>query len=77
VLQPITGAPRSREFRPLVHPNLWAAKLTFNVFQGTTIVGTLFSDPQVNEGPLIVPAGPIPTPTWAGATSAARTGQSA
>jgi outer membrane receptor protein involved in Fe transport len=60
VLQPITGARAGEGFDRNFTSNLWAAKLTFNVFQGTTIVGTAFADPQVNTGPLVVPAGPNP-----------------
>ncbi len=54
-LQPITGARAGEEFPQKQISNLWAAKLTFNVAQGTTIVGTIFADPQVNTGALVVP----------------------
>src|SRR5262249_26877299 len=47
VLQPITGKRAGEDFDRKFTSNLWAAKLTFNVFQGTTIVGTAFADPQV------------------------------
>src|SRR5262249_2640096 len=56
-IEPITGARAGEDFDRKFTSNLWAAKLTFNVLQGTTIVGTAFADPQVNEGPLLVPAG--------------------
>ena len=57
VLTPITGARANTDFDRNFTSNLWAGKMTFNVFQGTTIVGTVFSDPQVNVGPLVVPTG--------------------
>src|SRR5262245_4507641 len=56
-VQPITGARAGELFPRKFTSNLWAAKLTFNVLQGTTIVGTMFADPQVNEGALLRPLG--------------------
>src|SRR5439155_1385800 len=54
---PKTGARAGASFPQKLTSNLFAGKLTFNVAQGTTIVGTLFADPQVNEGALLVPVG--------------------
>ena len=54
---PITGARANGVFAQKLTSNLFAGKLTFNVAQGTTIVATLFADPQVNEGALVVPQG--------------------
>jgi hypothetical protein len=54
---PITGSRANESFPQKLTSNLWAGKLTFNVAQGTTIVGTIFADPQVNEGALLVPVG--------------------
>ena len=54
---PITGARSGESFPQKLTSNLFAGKLTFNVAQGTTIVATLFADPQVNEGALVVPQG--------------------
>jgi outer membrane receptor protein involved in Fe transport len=54
---PITGARANTSFPQKLTSNLFAGKLTFNVAQGTTIVATLFADPQVNEGALLVPVG--------------------
>ena len=56
-LEPITGARQGELFPQKQISNLWAAKLTFNVAQGTTIVGTMFADPQVNTGALLRPLG--------------------
>ncbi len=60
----ISWSPRGRAsgetFPQTSTSNLWAGKLTFNVFQGTTLVGTMFADPQVNTGALIVPTGSNP-----------------
>jgi outer membrane receptor protein involved in Fe transport len=56
-IEPITGARAGEQFDQSLTSNLWAAKLTFNVAQGTTIVGTAFADPQVNTGALAVPLG--------------------
>src|SRR5262249_41803862 len=49
-LVPITGARAGESFPQKFTSNLWAGKLTFNVAQGTTIVGTIFADPQTNTG---------------------------
>ncbi|MEP6802763.1 MAG: TonB-dependent receptor [Acidobacteriota bacterium] len=59
-LKPITGARAGELFNQKFVSNLWAGKLTFNVAQGTTILGTVFADPQVNTGALLVPAGSNP-----------------
>jgi outer membrane receptor protein involved in Fe transport len=59
-LEPITGARAGELFPQKFTSNLWAGKLTFNIAQGTTIVGTLFSDPQTNTGALLVPQGSNP-----------------
>ena len=59
-LRPITGARAGEDFPQKSTSNLWAGKLTFNVAQGTTIVGTLFADPQTNTGALLVPQGSNP-----------------
>ena len=56
-LEPFTPSnPRAgTEFPTNFTQNLYSGKLTFNVFQGTTIVGTLFADPQSQEGALVLP----------------------
>jgi outer membrane receptor protein involved in Fe transport len=56
-IQPVNGARAGENFAQKQISNLWAGKLTFNVAQGTTIVGTMFADPQTNTGVLNVPAG--------------------
>jgi len=59
-VRPLTGVVANQDFPQKFTSNLWAGKLTFNVAQGTTIVGTAFADPQVNTGALLVPAGTNP-----------------
>jgi hypothetical protein len=54
-LQPVFGAVDGHLYDQHFVSNLWAAKLTFNVAQGTTIVGTIFADPQTNTGALATP----------------------
>ena len=56
-LIPITGARANESFGQKFVSNLWSGKLTFNVAHGTTLIATGFADPQVNTGPLLVPAG--------------------
>ena len=74
---PITGPRAGEEFPVKTTSNLYAGKLTFNVAQGTTIVGTLFSDPQVNEGVISLQLRQARThfPTTAGAMSGVWTGR--
>ena len=59
-IRPLSGIRANEEFPVKFTSNLYAGKLTFNVAQGTTLVGTLFADPQVNEGALQVPASTNP-----------------
>jgi outer membrane receptor protein involved in Fe transport len=59
-LVPVQGPRAGEAFNQSQTSNLWAGKLTFNVAQGTTIVATMFADPQVNTGALLVPAGSNP-----------------
>ncbi len=59
-LVPTSGALEGNQFNQHFVSNLWAAKLTFNVAQGTTIVGTIFADPQTNTGALATPTTPNP-----------------
>ncbi len=40
--------------------NKYSGKLTFNLFQGTSIVGSVFSDSQSQEGALVVPTSVSP-----------------
>ncbi len=47
--EPLTGVLTGKQFGSKSVSNLWAGKLTFNVAQGTTIVGTIFADPQTND----------------------------
>jgi Carboxypeptidase regulatory-like domain/TonB-dependent Receptor Plug Domain/TonB dependent receptor len=59
-IEPAQGVNAGKQFPIKFTSNLFAGKLTFNVAQGTTLVGTLFSDPQVQEGALVVPQGTNP-----------------
>jgi hypothetical protein len=54
-VQPTTGILAGKLYNQHFISNLWAGKLTFNVAQGTTIVGTIFADPQTNTGAILVP----------------------
>ncbi|MEO8190651.1 MAG: carboxypeptidase regulatory-like domain-containing protein [Acidobacteriota bacterium] len=57
---PLDGA-RARELFPLNYTaDTYSGKLTFNVAQGTSIVGTIFADPQTNEGAINTPRGSNP-----------------
>jgi outer membrane receptor protein involved in Fe transport len=60
-VEPLLGPRAGEEFPANYTQNLYSGKLTFNVLQGTTIVGTLFADPQVQEGALVLPRSFIPT----------------
>jgi hypothetical protein len=64
-VEPLTGLVANQLFSEHFISNLWAGKLTFNVAQGTTIVGTVFADPQTNTGALLIPAGTNPN-TYSG-----------
>jgi len=57
---PLSGPVVNQKFNQHSVSNLWAGKLTFNVAQGTTIIGTMFADPQTNTGALSVPASTNP-----------------
>jgi Carboxypeptidase regulatory-like domain/TonB dependent receptor/TonB-dependent Receptor Plug Domain len=59
-VEPLTGALTGKLYNQHFISNLWAGKLTFNVAQGTTIVGTIFADPQTNTGALLVPTAANP-----------------
>ena len=56
-IEPAQGVNAGKQFPIDFTSNLWAGKLTFNVFQGTTLVGTMFADPQVQGGALVTPQG--------------------
>ncbi len=53
--------------------NKYSGKLTLNLFQGTSIVGSVFSDAQTQVGALAMPMGTSPPRTPAAATRAGRT----
>ena len=55
--QPIDG-PRAYENFPIgFTQNKYSGKLTFNLFQGTSIIGSVFSDSQTQLGAIAVPNG--------------------
>jgi hypothetical protein len=57
---PLDG-PRAGETFPLDYTaDTYSGKLTFNILTGTSIVGTLFADPQTNEGAINTPRGQNP-----------------
>ena len=56
-LQPVAG-PRADENFPIdLTQNKYSGKLTLNPFQGTSIVGTVFSDAQTQQGAIATPNG--------------------
>jgi hypothetical protein len=52
---PNAGVREGDEFPLDSEQTLWSGKLTFNVAQGTTIVGTAFADPQDQVGAVLIP----------------------
>jgi Carboxypeptidase regulatory-like domain/TonB-dependent Receptor Plug Domain/TonB dependent receptor len=54
---PIDGARANERFPLDFKADTYSGKLTFNVMQGTSIVGTLFADPQTNSGAINTPHG--------------------
>ncbi len=57
---PLTGRRANERFADDFTSNLYAGKLTLNLAQGSTIVGTLFADPQKEVGAINLPAGTNP-----------------
>ncbi len=59
-LQPVDG-PRIGENFPIDYfQNKYSGKLTFNAFQGTSIVGSVFADSQTQQGAIAIPNGASP-----------------
>ncbi len=58
--RPTSGVRIGEDFPVKYTESLYAGKLTFNIAQGSTLVGTLFADPRVQEGELVVPASTNP-----------------
>jgi len=57
---PLDG-PRANERFPLNYTaDTYSGKLTFNIMTGTSLVGTLFADPQTNDGAINTPRGANP-----------------
>ncbi len=59
-LEPIAGPRAYEEFPVSFTQNKYSGKLTFNLFQGTSIVGSVFSDAQTQLGAIAVPNGSNP-----------------
>jgi TonB dependent receptor len=57
---PVFGTERGINFPIDTYQNKWSGKLTFNLFQGTSLVGSYFADRQVQSGTIAVPEGPNP-----------------
>ncbi len=55
-----SGPVEGQSFPVDTRQNKWAGKLTFNLRQSTTLVGSYFSDPQVETGAIRVPQGTNP-----------------
>ena len=49
-----------QHFQELDNYNLFSGKLTWNIVQGSTIVGTYFRDPEVRAGAVFTPTGTDP-----------------
>jgi outer membrane receptor protein involved in Fe transport len=57
---PTSGPVAGQNFPIDIYQNKWSGKLTFNLLQGTSIVGSYFSDRQTQSGTILVPAGTNP-----------------
>ncbi len=51
------NGPRGQNFREDSRYNLFSGKLTWNIAQGSTLVGTYFRDPEIREGAVFTPTG--------------------
>ncbi len=54
------------EFPRSFTQNKYSGKLTFNLFQGTSIVGSMFADPETQLGAVANPPLSLRVPTWSG-----------
>jgi outer membrane receptor protein involved in Fe transport len=50
----------NQHFQELDNYNLFSGKLTWNIAQGSTLVGTYFRDPEVRDGAVFTPTGTDP-----------------
>jgi hypothetical protein len=50
----------NQHFQELDNYNLFSGKLTWNIVQGSTLVGTYFRDPEVRDGAVFTPTGTDP-----------------
>ncbi len=56
-VQPLGGPREAEQFPSSFFQNKYSGKLTLNPLQGTSIVGSVFSDSQTQNGVLTIPAG--------------------
>ena len=54
-ISPPRGPVAGREFPLDSKSNLWSAKLTWNIATGATLVGTVFADPETEDGAVRTP----------------------
>jgi outer membrane receptor protein involved in Fe transport len=59
-VRPTSGVRVGEDFPVKYTESLYAGKITFNIVQGSTLVGTLFADPRIQEGDILVPASTNP-----------------
>jgi hypothetical protein len=57
---PVFGSQEGQNFPIDLFQNKYSGKLTLNLFEGTSIVGSYFSDTQSQIGTISVPSGPNP-----------------
>jgi hypothetical protein len=49
---PLGGVNKGQDFPLVFHTNIYSGKMTFRLTEGTTLVGTVFGDPETREGTL-------------------------
>jgi Carboxypeptidase regulatory-like domain/TonB dependent receptor-like, beta-barrel/TonB-dependent Receptor Plug Domain len=49
---PVGGLNKGKDFPLVFHTNIYSGKMTFRLTEGTTLVGTVFGDPETREGTL-------------------------
>jgi hypothetical protein len=57
---PLDGVRANERFPLNYSADTYSGKLTFNILTGTSLVGTIFADPQTNEGAINTPRGANP-----------------
>ncbi len=59
-IMPLSGVVANQEFPYNQDSDLWAGKLTFKITDTTELQASVFTDPQTNDGALLVPASIYP-----------------